>query len=276
MGRLYKALAVTAALVSSAASAQDTTDTTATATGTQETETTTMTAATTSSSDRSGLEISVGVGFQAGAGYVYKNGPRADGTRGDVKLSDAANGGVAFMLEAGYRVSPSWFIGAFGQYTHVLTKNNPLSCPDGFDCSTGQIRLGPQVQYHFSPDAGFDPFVGLGFGIVLLNSSIEGSRQVPTPVGAVTADVDIASKTRGPEFVNLTVGGKWRLSDSLSFGPYLTGTYARYTVRAGDQTTTVNLPPAAGGPQTSTAGLPAVDDGPYGLVILGVRGTFNM
>ena len=264
-GRLYKALAVTAALASSAASAQETETTTAT--GTQETETTTAAATTTTTAtERSGLEVGVGLGFQAGAGYVYKNGTRLNGTVGDVKLSDAANGGIAFALDLGYRLNSRWFIGAFGQYTHVLTKNNPLSCPDGFDCSTGQIRLGPQVQYHFSPDASFDPFVGLGFGIVLLNSSIKGTQ--PTGVA-----LDIDSKTRGPEFVNLTVGGKWRAGESFSFGPYLNATYARYTVRAG--TSSATLPPAAGG-ATITGPLGPVDDGPYGLVILGFRGTYSM
>ncbi len=247
-GRLFRALAVVTTLVSSAAMAQET-----------------------SSSVKSGLEFTVGVGFQAGAGYVYKNGPRADGTVGDVKLSDVANGGLAALLEVGYRINPNWFIGAQGQYTKVLTKNNPYSCPDTFECSTSSLRLGPQVQYHFSPDASFDPFVGVGFGIALLNSTIEG--QAPTPVPGATAGIDIDSKIRGPEFINATIGGKWRLSNSLSFGPYLTGTYARYTVRAG--TTTTTLPAALGG-TTTTTNLAPVDDGPYGLVILGIRGTFNL
>ena len=249
-GRLFRALAVTAALASSVASAQDTE----------------ATAATTTSSEISGLEVGVGLGFQVGAGYVYKNGLRLDGTIGDVKLSDAANGGIAFALDLGYRVNSRWFIGAFGQYTHVLTKTNPYSCPEGFDCSTSQLRLGPQVQYHFSPDASFDPFVGLGFGIVLLNTTIEGTQ--PTGVG-----LDIDSKTRGPEYINFTVGGKWKAGESLSFGPYLNATYARYTVRTGTQT--VTLPPAAGG-VTVEGPLSPVDDGPYGLLILGVRGTYNM
>jgi outer membrane protein W len=247
-GRLYRALAVVTTLVSSAAMAQET-----------------------SSSVKSGLEFTVGLGFQAGAGYVYKDGPRADRTFGDVKLSDVANGGIAGLLEVGYRINPNWFIGAQGQLTKVLTKNNPYSCPDGFDCATTTIRLGPQLQYHFSPDAGFDPFVGLGFGIVILNTTVEG--QAPTPVPGVNADVKTEAQIRGPEFVNVTVGGKWRLSNSLSFGPYLTGTYARNTVRTGTQT--VTLPPALGGTATTTD-LPGVGDGPYGYVILGVRGTFNL
>ncbi|MFP2930256.1 outer membrane beta-barrel protein [Pyxidicoccus sp. 3LG] len=254
-GRLSWALAVITTLASSAAAAEE--------------------VQATSSSDRSGLEVSVGLGFQVGAGYVYKNGLRLNQTVGDVKLSDAANGGIAFALDLGYRINRNWFVGAFGQYTHVLTKNNPLSCPDGFDCSTGQIRLGPQVQYHFSPDSSFDPFVGLGFGIVLLNSTIEGEQPIPN-AGGLAVGIDIDSKTRGPEYVNLTVGGKWRLSDAFSFGPYLNATYARYTVRAGTITTTYPQGlPVVGGTST-TANLGPVDDGPYGLLILGVRGTYNM
>ncbi|NMO19440.1 outer membrane beta-barrel protein [Pyxidicoccus fallax] len=275
-GRLYKALAVTAALATSAASAQESTESTPATT--EAPATTTMTTAT--SSEKSGLEIGVGLGFQAGAGYVYKNGLRLNGTVGDVKLSDAANGGIAFALDLGYRINSRWFAGLFGQYTYVLTKTNPLSCPEGFDCSTNQFRIGPQVQYHFAPDSGFDPFVGLGFGIVLLNTSIKSDNftvQVPGVGGVPGAKLDIDSKTRGPEFINLTVGGRWNAGESFSFGPYLNATYARYTVRAGTQTVTLpaTLPAPFGG-ATTEAPLGPVDDGPYGLIILGFRGTYTL
>jgi opacity protein-like surface antigen len=257
-GRLFKALAVTAVLASSAASAQDAEATTTT---------------TTTAGEKSGLEFGVGLGFQAGAGYVYKNGLRLNGTVGDVKLSDAANGAVAVAVDLGYRVNSRWFVGAFGQYAHVFTKNNEFSCPEGFDCATSQIRLGPQVQYHFSPDSSFDPFVGLGFGIVLLNTTIEGPLTIPTPGGPLTVNTDIDSKTRGPEFINLTVGGRWSAGESFSFGPYLNVTYSRYTTRSGTQT--VTFPPATGLPAATTP-LSRVDDGPYGLIILGFRGTYTL
>ena len=122
------------------------------------------------------------------------------------------------------------------------------------------------MQYHFAPDASFDPFVGLGVGMVLLNNSVSGPLTVPAP-----GTVEIKGQTRGPEFVNLTLGGKWRLSDSLSFGPYVTGTYARYTTRSG--TTTVNIPAIN---LTREEPLDQVGDGPYGLVMIGVRGTWNL
>ncbi len=215
---------------------------------------------------RSGLELTVGVAFQLGAGYVYRDGAGLDGQVRDLKLSDAANGGIAFLLEAGYRISSRWYVGAFGQYTHVLVKTNPYTCPEGYDCSTSQLRFGPQVQYHFAPDAAFDPFVGLGVGMVLLNNRVSGPLTVPAP-----GTVEIDSQTRGPEFVNLTLGGKWRLSDSLSFGPYVTGTYARYTTRSG--TTTVNIPAVN---LTREEPLAQVGDAPYGLVMIGVRGTWNL
>ncbi|QSQ24188.1 outer membrane beta-barrel protein [Pyxidicoccus parkwayensis] len=256
-GRLFRALAVVSTLASSAVMAQET-EAAATAPA---------------SAEKSGLEVSLAVGFQAGAGYVYKNGLRLDGQVGDVKLSDTANGGLVLAADLGYRINDHWFVGAFGQYSKVLVKNNPYSCPDGYDCSTNQIRLGPQVQYHFSPKASFDPWVGLGFGIVLLSSKIEGPLSIPTPAGTLTGHLAIDSKLRGPEYVSLTVGGKWNFGDNFAFGPYLNGTYARYTVRAG--TTTVTLPPELGGTST-TSDLGPVDDGPYGLIILGVRGTFTL
>ncbi|NTX12401.1 outer membrane beta-barrel protein [Myxococcus sp. CA051A] len=249
-GRLSWALAAAVALGSAGASAQ---------------EVATYSAPT-------GLEVTVGLGFQAGAGYVYKNGARLDRTVGDVKLSDAANGAVPFLVEVGYRVTPNWFVGAYGSYSYILTKENPYSCFEGWECAASQLRFGPQVQYHFSPTASFDPFVGVGFGMVLLNNENSGPTQVQVGPGApVTANLKLKSQTRGPEFVNVTVGGKWRLGHSLSFGPYLTGTYARYTTRSGD--TTLALPAPL---PTTTTPLGPAEDGPYGLIMLGIRGSWNI
>jgi hypothetical protein len=229
------------------------------------------TASMTAGSERSGLEVSVGVGFQAGAGYVYKNGQRLDGTRGDLKLSDGSSGAVPVQLEVGYRLNDTWFAGLFGQYTYVITKENPYSCPTGFDCSSTLLRFGPRLQYHVSPASSFDPYVGLGVGIIMLSSSVEGQTTVPTQVGPLPADLDIKSKTRGPEFINLTLGARWRLSDSLSLGPALDITYNSYTVRTG--TSTVNIP-AAGVSQSGP--ISGADDGPFALFILTIRGTYNL
>ncbi|MCP3098874.1 outer membrane beta-barrel protein [Myxococcus sp. K15C18031901] len=222
-------------------------------------------------SDPTGLELTVGLGFQAGAGYVYKNGERLDNTRGDVKLSDGANGGVPVLVELGYRLSPKWFVGAYGQFSYILTKENPYSCPSGFDCTATQLRFGPHVQYHFSPEASFDPFVGLGFGIAILNVKNSGTIPVPTPAGTLNAGFDLDSQTRGPEFVNVTVGGKWRLGNSLSFGPYLTAGYASYTARSG--TTKVSLPAPVN--QSTESPLTYADNGPNLAIMLGFRATLN-
>ncbi|MCE9667672.1 hypothetical protein LY474_07575 [Myxococcus stipitatus] len=222
-------------------------------------------------SDPTGLELTIGLGFQGGAGYVYKNGERLDGSHGDVKLSDGAVGGVPFLVELGYRLSPKWFVGAYGQVSYILTSESPLSCPEGFDCNAMQFRFGPQVQYHFSPEASFDPFVGVGFGMAILNVKNSGVLPVDTPAGALNSDFEVDSTTRGPEFINVTVGGKWRLGESFSFGPYLTAGYATYTARAG--TTTVAIPAPVN--VTTESPLTYADDGPNLSLMLGFRLTLN-
>lgn len=221
--------------------------------------------------DRSGVEVTVGTGFAAGLGYVYKDGQRLDGTQGDLKISDSANGAVPVVLELGYRFGPSWYAGLFGQYAYVLTKENPYSCPTGFDCDSTQWRFGPRLRYHFSPGAAMDPFVSLGFGFVVLNTTIKGETTVPTPLGPAPANLDIDVDTRGPEFVNFTIGGKWRLSESVSLGPALELSFSRYTVRTG--TSTVNVPAAN---LTQTGPLAPTDDGPFGLAVLTLRGTYSL
>ncbi len=269
MRRVSRALAVVATLAAASAAAQD--STAGTADTTADMPSSTMATPSSASMERSGLEVSVGAGFGAGAGYVYKNGQRLDGTTGDLKLSDGSNGTVPVVLEIGYRLNNTWFAGLFGQYSYVITKENPFSCPTGFDCSSTLLRFGPRIQYHVAPDSAFDPFVGLGVGIVMLNSTVEGQTTVPTPAGPLPANIDVESETRGPEYVNLTLGARFRLSESLSLGPALDISYNTYTVRTGTSTVTI---PAAG--ITQSGPLARTDDGPFALFILTLRGTYNL
>lgn len=255
MRKLSRAMAGIAALAAASAAAQEP-DTAAGMPATAE---------------RGGLEISVGAGFQGGAGYLYKNGQRLDGTTGDVKVTDGSNGSLPVILEVGYRLNPTWFAGLFGQYAYVLVKENPFTCPEGFDCSATQWKFGPRLQYHFSPDSSFDPFLGVGVGIVLLTGTAEGQIQVPTPAGPVPANLTVDSTTRGPEFLNLTFGVRWKVSDSLSLGPALDVSYNSYTVRYG--TSSVSIP-ALGA--TQTAATTPTDDGPHALFALTLRGTYNL
>jgi hypothetical protein len=201
-------------------------------------------------------------------GYVYKNGRSATGEVRDLKLTDASNGALPVMLEAGYRLSPHLSVGAYGQFEPVFVKTNEQSCPEGFDCSSVQWNFGPQALYHFSPEKGFDPWLGLGVGLQILHSKVSGSVPVPVPGGGtVQATTDASVTDRGPE-LNVSGGGDFRLGNHLRVGPFLTVTLAQYTVRVGEQR--VNI---TGVPEQVSA-VPPVDNGMHALFVLGARLAF--
>lgn len=215
-----------------------------------------------------GLEMGVRLGFQAGLGYIYKNGHSANGETHDLKLTDASNGAIPGQIEVGYRVNPHLHLGVYAQYAFVFVKENPVSCPTDFDCSAWQWDLGPQAIYRFSPGAKFEPWVGLGVGVQILRSHVSGTVQIPLPTGGtVPADTEAWVTDRGPE-LNLGVGGDWRMGEYFRLGPFLNVTLARYTVHVGEQTVTL---PVVG---AQTMPVSPVDDGNHAVLTVGGRLSF--
>ncbi|WP_164013806.1 hypothetical protein [Pyxidicoccus trucidator] len=215
----------------------------------------------------SGLQLALSTGVGGGVGYVYKNGVSpTTGQPEDLKLTDASSVTLPVLLEVGYRASPHLYLGVWGSYEKVFTKESDRSCPVGFECSAKQWRLGPEVRLHISPGAGFDPWVALGVGLEIGQSSGEGDRTIPVPdVGPVTARVETSSTDRGPTFARLSLGGDVRLTRSWFLGPILTASLGSYTVRTGERTVTLPGLPA------QTSALPPVDDGFHALFTLGLR-----
>ncbi|MEO6418388.1 MAG: hypothetical protein ABIP39_03230, partial [Polyangiaceae bacterium] len=181
---------------------------------------------------------------------------------------DGSSGAIPIIADLGWRIIPQLYIGAYGQFAPVLTKNN-VNCPDGFDCAAQSWRFGVQVDYHFIPRSRFDPYVGLGSGYEILHSSATGNVPVPTPGGAVSGFASAHSIDRGWEFANLSVGFDYRATDFFGFGPFVSASVGEYNVRTGGTMVTV------GGAQVSNTFLPPVDHALHELFFAGVRGTFN-
>ncbi|MFP2931548.1 hypothetical protein ACLESO_41455 [Pyxidicoccus sp. 3LG] len=214
-----------------------------------------------------GLQLALSAGVGAGLGYVYKNGvSRTTGQPEDVKVTDGSSVTLPVLLEVGYRASPKCYIGVWGSYEKVFTKTSDITCPEGSDCSVWMWRLGPEVRYHFSPGAGFDPWVGLGVGLEILRNDVESETTITVPdVGPVPARVEASTTDRGPTFARLSFGGDVRISRSFFLGPILTASIGSYTVHTGELRVT---PP---GLPSVTIQEPPVDDGVHALFTLGLR-----
>lgn len=207
---------------------------------------------------RPGLQFGLRSGVIEGTGVVYSG----------LSLRDASSAAIPIIADLGWRIIPQLYVGVYGQFAPVITKNTP-SCPQGFDCAAQDWRFGVQVDYHFLPKSRFDPYVGLGSGYEILHSSSTGTVPVPTPAGSVNGFASGHAIDRGWEFANLSLGFDYRVADSFGFGPFLSASFAEYNVRTGNSMVTV------GGAQVLNNFLPPVDHGLHELFFAGIRGTFN-
>ena len=99
------------------------------------------------------LEIGLGVGYSQGVGDIGGSSP---------SLTDLTHGGGELQLDVGYRIDPHWLVGLYG----TVGKYSVGSVtPDGSD--VWSVTAGAQANYHFSPEAQWDPWIGLGAGCVL-------------------------------------------------------------------------------------------------------------
>lgn len=188
-----------------------------------------------------GKESGVQLGLRTGYGIPMGNAQK------DAPLSDAYSGMIPIWLDAGYRFNPNIYAGAMFQYGFVSVKN----CPTGADCSASNIRIGANLHYHIMPEATFDPWVGLGIGYEIMNSSAEMMGQ--------KAD----GNAKGFEFANLQVGGDYKVMPDLGIGPFISfslGQYSSAKVTAMGQTIDGDIK----------------DKALHQWFVIGIRGAYNL
>jgi hypothetical protein len=78
-----------------------------------------------------------------------------------------------------------------------------------------------QAQYHFSPAASVDPWLGLGLGYEWITSHVEGQ--------AFGFPIDVETQHSGPELLHLQGGVQFRLSPAFTLGPFAALSALQYT-----------------------------------------------
>src|SRR5262249_55244896 len=124
-----------------------------------------------------GAEIGMRVAYAGAVGKVYSG----------LNFVDSNSGSIPITVDIGYRIFPWLYIGVLGTWGKVITAANPVSCPQGSDCSAHVWRIGAEADFHFIPHSHFDPYLGVGFGYEILQSNVETITRVPTPVGTIPA-----------------------------------------------------------------------------------------
>ena len=131
-------------------------------------------------------------------------------------LSESYVGLLPFWLDAGYRLSPRIFVGAYFQYGILFV--TPSLCEAPLDsCHGYDLRAGIGAHYHLRPDGPVDTWFGAGIGYESSTLTIESTEQS-------------ASRTdSGLEYLNLQLGADFTISDRVRAGPFAALTIASYT-----------------------------------------------
>ncbi len=206
-------------------------------------------------------------GFELGGriGYGIPMG-KATGEGTNSNLADGIKGMIPLQLDIGYRAIPSLMVGGYVMYGFGFTGDSISEDCDrlkglGVDasCSTHDVRLGIQAQYHFTPDGKLDPWIGAGIGYEWLTFGVDFSSG--------GASVKTSTTGNGVEFINLQGGADFALAPGFGLGPFLSlsvGQYSETSTSCDGSGCTPDLT------RSATIDKKAIHE----WLTLGVRGTF--
>jgi hypothetical protein len=143
------------------------------------------------------------------------------------KMSEVTGGQIPFQVDAMWRLNPEFAVGGYFSYAFGSTSGSFKDTCDAFgtDCSTGQLRLGLQGTYTFTMVQKFVPWVGVGTGYESLVLTASG--------GGTTDSTDYS----GWEYLNIQVGGDYKVSPLFALGPYLQYSIGQYSSQEGNSIT---------------------------------------
>ncbi|HWO08704.1 MAG TPA: outer membrane beta-barrel protein [Polyangiaceae bacterium] len=138
------------------------------------------------------VELNVGWGYTQGFGDISDS---------EGAIGDEAASGTAFSVGLGYRINPTWMLGGYGEGAFYRPDRGSLLDRTHYGASTGV-----QVQFHFSPFAKLDPWIGFGSGFrsYFVDSRSQGRKTL-----------------LGFDFARAQVGVAYRMSNGWSVTPVL-------------------------------------------------------
>ena len=158
------------------------------------------------------------------AGYAIPLGDAVGGANGaqSTSLSNAFSGMIPIWVDAGYRFNPNMMVGAFFQYgiASIATGNGSLgqACSgSGVSCSGSDLMFGAQFHYHLMPDQTIDPWAGIGVGYEIASVNLSSGGQ------------SAGTSFSGLQFVNLQVGGDYKIMPNLGVGPFVMFSLGEYS-----------------------------------------------
>jgi hypothetical protein len=166
----------------------------------------------------SGVEVGLRTGYALSAGRIGTPPGGADDDLGNWVV-----GQWPIWVDAGYRFSPSFYLGGYFQYGFGFVNDDRQSmCRQAnVHCSASDIRLGVMGRYNFAPSWRLAPWVGLGMGYEW-GSWAAGSVQTAYGI------VDFESSWTGYEVLNLQFGADYRFARRFTVAPFVSLSLGRF------------------------------------------------
>jgi len=158
------------------------------------------------------------LGLHLGYGVPFGKTGRTVTDLTDDDLSASIKGQIPIGLDVGYLATPNFYVGLALQYGFGLigSAGTGLCDQSGVTCSTSDTSLGVGAQYHLSPTASFDPWIGLGLAYEWLDlSATFGGR---TSSGTAS----------GLQYVILQFGGDISVAQNIAVGPFVSFSAGQY------------------------------------------------
>jgi hypothetical protein len=146
-----------------------------------------------------GLQLGLRTGYGLPFGKLY----------GDANVRGDVNGIIPIWVDAGYRINPSIYVGAYGSFGFGLMNTGNECGMAGVSCSAYDVRVGVNAQLHIRPKTSVDPWVGLGFGYEWLHAK------------ASSSGASISQTLRGFELLGLQIGTDFELDEMFKLGPFI-------------------------------------------------------
>jgi outer membrane protein W len=176
----------------------------------------------------SGIEV----GLRAGYSIPLGNLDGGNGTTAN-KLSDLVSGRIPIWIDAGYRINPNMYVGAFFQYgLGSVSSSGGLSTEcsqNGVSCSIHDLEFGAMFAYHLMPDQTIDPWLGIGVGYETLSFSASAGGQ------------SVDASASGFQFANLQLGADYKAMPNLGIGPFVSFSLGQYSSESSGGVSNPNL-----------------------------------
>lgn len=154
------------------------------------------------------FEVSVGAGYSQGGGPVGG---------GLLHLEDLSGAGAAVELDLGYRINPTFSIGAYGTFAKYATGDRVSGNADVLGATAGI-----QAVAHLRPDRSVDPWLSLGAGWKGLWLSPDQGK---------------TTSLQGLDLARLQLGVDYRLSKDVSISPVIGGSLGLFVSQDSPMTT---------------------------------------